>query len=117
MTNVPPPHPRTMPPQQAEVLSVVSKMPAEWRRHALMEVTRAKARCKANRGRLLAHPDLAEKLTKAPMNLPDPAMWNGYIPPEHWGGKYGGARNDSGIRAFLVRLMDEVTAAERGGVT
>ncbi len=44
---------------------------------------RAEARAAAaeRRRRVLAHPDLAQRLTERPLGFPRPEMWNGYIPP------------------------------------
>jgi hypothetical protein len=35
----------------------------------------------ARRARVLAHPDLAERLTEPPLGLRDPVQWSGWIPP------------------------------------
>ncbi len=50
---------------------------------------RAEARAAAaeRRRRVLAHPDIAQRLTERPCGFPRPEMWNGYIPPAtgFWG--------------------------------
>ncbi len=39
------------------------------------------------RRRVLAHPDLAEWLTRRPLSFVRPELWNGYVPPASgfWG--------------------------------
>lgn len=44
-------------------------------------VTAAKQEAKQRRERVLRYPDIAAKLTHPPLNLANPTMWNGYIPP------------------------------------
>ncbi len=47
----------------------------------------ARARTAERRRRLLAHPDIAQRLTERPLCFPRPGMWNGYVPPASgfWG--------------------------------
>lgn len=52
---------------------------------------------------ILSHPDLAARLTEAPLGYAKPEQWNGYIPPELW----NGVRNDSPRRAALVEILAE----------
>lgn len=44
-------------------------------------VAKSKRESAARRARVLAHPDLARRLTDAPLGLSDPARWSGWIPP------------------------------------
>jgi hypothetical protein len=53
---------------------------------------------------VLAHPDLAEQLTKAPISLARPDCWSGYVPPEHL---TSGAPNRSPVREQLAGLVAE----------
>lgn len=56
---------------------------------------------------VLQHPDLAERLTKAPLNYPRPDQWSGYVPEsEVW----QGARNNSPAVAALWQLLAEAEA-------
>lgn len=55
------------------------------------------------RDAVLAHPDLAAKLTQQPLDYTRPEQWNGFVPPELWNGQI----NDSPRRAALVELVDE----------
>lgn len=57
---------------------------------------------------VLAHPDLAEKLTRPPLGYAQPSQWNGFVPPE----KYDGQINDSPRRAALVAIVDEALARD-----
>jgi len=97
----------------------------EWRR----AVTASKRECQARRTRVLAHPDLAQRLTEPPLRLVRPECWNGYIPPRtlpdndrvHCG-PHGGLRcrdrphrtrvNKSPIRRQLVEIATEAIARE-----
>lgn len=76
----------------------------------------------ARRDRVLAYPDLAQRLTQPPIGLEDPTQWTGWIPPQtipegvcgHECGRYhrcdrihAGRRNDSLRRAALVEIAAE----------
>lgn len=78
-------------------------------REALRQLqTDARAACKHNRATVLAHPDLAERLTEPPCRFTTAEMWTGYIPPAYLEGRYGEAiPNNSPYRAQLVALVDE----------
>jgi hypothetical protein len=52
---------------------------------------------------VLAHPDLAERLTQPPLDYAQPSQWNGFVPPE----QFNGQNNDSPRRAALVAIVDE----------
>jgi hypothetical protein len=61
-----------------------------------------------NRRLVLAHPDLAQKLTEAPCRFATPEMWTGYIGPKWIEGRFGEAvLNDSPYRAQLAGLVAE----------
>lgn len=62
----------------------------------------------ARRDRVLAHPDLAEKLTQRPIDYAKPEQWNGYIPPD----SHDGRHNRSPRREALPALVDEARARE-----
>ncbi len=57
---------------------------------------RAEARAAAaeRRRRVLAHPDLAQRLTQQPLNFSSPGRWTGYVPPATG---FWGPVSDSGI--------------------
>lgn len=71
------------------------------------------ARCRARRDRVLAHPDLAMRLTQQPINFAHPEQWNGYIAPAQI--ERGGQMidNPSPVRRALIQLCNDVLAAER----
>jgi hypothetical protein len=92
----------------------------------------ARAECQERRARVLKHPDLAKRLTEAPLKYGRPEAWNGYVPPAEgpWGGqsprssppcncsqRWHGhdvlvVRNDSPQRAALVEICAEALARE-----
>ncbi|GAB3213300.1 hypothetical protein GCM10027294_43570 [Marinactinospora endophytica] len=61
------------------------------------------------RAAVLAHPDLADRLTKHPLFYTRPEQWHGYIPPEQW----HGVPNNSPERAALVEIYDEALRRQR----
>lgn len=65
----------------------------------------AATRMRDRKAAVLAHPDLAARLTEDPLNFARADQWNGGIPPE----MFNGERNDSPRRAALVELVDEAT--------
>lgn len=69
----------------------------------------AAARMKARKAAVLAHDDLARRLTEPPLNFAQPTQWNGGIPPE----TYGGERNDSARRDALAELTAEAERRQR----
>jgi len=73
-----------------------------------MLVAQAREANRQRRARVLAHPDIAQRLTQSPLNFTTPQQWTGYVPPE----QHGGVRNDSHRRAALVAIMRDVGAAE-----
>jgi hypothetical protein len=62
----------------------------------------------ANRKAVLAHPDLAERLTRPLLGYSKPEQWNGFVPPEQFGQQI----NDSPRRAALVAILDEAFARD-----
>jgi len=52
---------------------------------------------------VLAHPDLAARLTEPPLAYSDPSRWTGYIPPEMW----QQLPNRSPRRTALVEIYEE----------
>lgn len=91
---------------------VVDEQPAkQW----VKTVAAAKREAQERRKRVLAHPDLAAKLTHPPLNLTDPLMWNGYIPPKTLPGDDGNPYNEvnkSPIRQQLVEIATEALRRE-----
>lgn len=77
-------------------------------KHHMAEAQRAAA---YRRGLVLRHPDLAEQLTKAPIKLSRPDVWNGYIPPAT---DCVGAINTAPSRRALVALVAEAEARATG---
>lgn len=71
-------------------------------------VARAREANRQRRARVLAHPDLAARLTQPPLSYKQPEQWSGYVPPE----QYGGSHNDSQRRTALVEIMREVADRE-----
>ncbi|MEU0236811.1 hypothetical protein ABZ234_03905 [Nocardiopsis sp. NPDC006198] len=69
------------------------------RHGAEIEVTTNAERRRA----VLAHPDLAERLTLPPLNFSSPDRWEGYIPPEMW----QQVPNNSPRRLALVAIYEE----------
>jgi hypothetical protein len=65
----------------------------------------AATRMRDRKAAVLAHPDLAKRLTEEPLNFPRPDQWNGGIPPETFNGEH----NDSPRRVALVEIFDEAT--------
>lgn len=78
-------------------------------------VSDARAACDRNRRLVLAHPDLAERLTLPPCGFSRPDVWTGYIAPELIDiNRHGdGIRNDSPCRAQLVALVAEAERRTR----
>lgn len=62
---------------------------------------------------VLAHQDLAERLTAPPLDCPTPAHWNGYIPPLMTCAA-GGQRNESPQRAALIEICGDAMVRELG---
>lgn len=88
-----------MPAHPADTTLAYRDVEALWQR----EYAEAMARRDANRAAVLAHPDLAERLTQPPLKYPQPEQWHGGIGPETW----NGSRNDSPRHAALAELVAE----------
>lgn len=71
----------------------------------------ANARMARQKTAVLAHPDLAERLTMSPLNYTNPDQWNGGIPAE----AFNGGNNDSPRRAALAGIVEE--AMQRAAIT
>ncbi|MFE1205682.1 hypothetical protein ACFW5V_28760 [Streptomyces sp. NPDC058762] len=86
---------------------------------ALLKQARAAAAAENARRRalVLRHPDLAARLTEAPISHTTPEHWTGYVPPAHDPENFGGGQplNNSPIRAALAALVAEAEA--RAGQT
>jgi hypothetical protein len=95
-----------MPPAKVDP-EAYAKVGSLWSR-ALKE---AKTRTAANRAAVLAHPDLAEKLTEPPLGYAVAEQWNGGIPAE----TFNGGHNDSPRRAALAAIVEE--AMQRAAIT
>jgi hypothetical protein len=69
------------------------------------------------KARVLAHPDIAARLTEPPMRYTRPDQWSGYIPPQWIAGAGDnpaeGRLNTSPYRAQLVDIMTELVQRER----
>lgn len=66
-------------------------------------VADARAICARRRALVLAHHDLAERLTQPPASFTRPDCWTGYIPPETCHGR----PNTSPVRAQLLQVVAE----------
>lgn len=92
-------------------------------------VDRAPGGASARRARVLAHPDLVQRLTERPLRFTDPYRWNGWIPPrslpeEPCGSECGrhsrgacsathqASLNDSPYRRALVEIAAEAYRRE-----
>lgn len=59
------------------------------------------------RERVLAHPDLAARLTERPLKFARPDVWNGFVPPKYVPSRDGQRINDSPYRIALVDICAE----------
>ena len=66
--------------------------------------------CSERRALVLAHPDLAKRLTERPLSYSRPENWTGYVPPLQWRGEH----NDSVHRRALVAIVEAAEARENG---
>lgn len=63
------------------------------------------------RAAVLAHPDLAARLTEPPLRFTAPERWTGYIPPATWGGsRLHDQPNPAPERRALLALVAEAEA-------
>jgi hypothetical protein len=93
-------------------------------------VAKSKRESQARRGRVLAHEDLAQRLTTPPLRLSSPRRWSGWIPPRtlaedacthcerdnrRCSGLPHRARvNDSPVRRQLVDIATEAMTRDSG---
>jgi hypothetical protein len=82
--------------------------PPGWARAAAAAVAAARDANAHRRAAVLAHPDLAARLTQPPLSYSRPERWNGYIPPRLWREE----PNTSPQRAALVEIAAEAMARE-----
>lgn len=101
-----------LPPKQADP-GAYDAAGALWRG----QFAETQARMKRARAAVLAHPDLAERLTMTPLNYAKPEQWNGGIPPKYT--PEDASRrvepNDSPRRAALLAIVEE--AMSRTAIT
>jgi hypothetical protein len=94
---------------------------------------RSKQESSARQARVLAHPDLARRLTDPPLKLSDPGRWSGWIPPKTLaeeackscdggdprpacrGWPHRSRLNDSPVRRQLVEIAAEAMRREQAG--
>ncbi len=90
-------------------LDLVGRAPVArlWR----TKVSEAHTEAQQRRARVLAHPDLAERLCSSPLDYRAPEQWTGFVPPRLWGDQL----NTSPQRRALVNLAAE--ALRRKGTT
>lgn len=72
----------------------------------------AQEKVRERRARVLAHSDIAKRLTESPLNYPTPDMWNGYVPPAEVPTINGWKRNESIRRRALVLILNAVRDRE-----
>lgn len=80
---------------------------------AFMDEARRAARDENDRRRrlVLAHEDLAKRLTEPPLAHSAPERWTGFVPPA----TCAGAINTSPVRAQLVAIVAEAERRARAG--
>ena len=79
----------------------------------MFQLTTAQAheRNVAQRALVLAHPEVARRLTDYPLALREPKCWNGFVPPELWREE----RNDTPQRAQLLAIIAEAQRHDADG--
>lgn len=75
-------------------------------------VEQEQQKCRDRRRRVLAHPDIAIRLTHPPMRYPSPEMWTGFIPPALISSGAGDKPNKSPIRKQLIAIVQAVADRE-----
>jgi hypothetical protein len=73
-------------------------------------IAEEREQCSNRRARVLAHPDIAQRLTDRPMSYARPDQWTGYIPPYLVSGE---KVNSSPIRHQLVAICVAVNQREK----
>lgn len=76
-------------------------------------IREAREACEARRARVLAHPDIADLLTKPPLKFARPEQWTGYIAPAVIESGRGTVTNTSPRRAALIAICQAVAERER----
>lgn len=100
------------------VVPIVRRGHHDWRQVRRAAEAKASAAAQKRRARVLAHSDLAARLTQDPIGYARPEQWNGYVPPRTWGGTvHREYPNDSPRRAALVELAAEALRREPQEVT
>lgn len=82
-------------------------------RDAVRQGRRGIKDAEALRELVLAHPDLAERLTAWPVSHTTAQTWNGYIPPLMTCAE-AGRRNDSARRTALIEIVAEAMERDYG---
>lgn len=90
--------------------SSVTPEQRSWRDLFGPAMAEARARSAERRIRVLAHPDLAARLTHRPLGYDDPHQWSGYVPPRTWHGKL----NTAPQRQVLVDICAEALRRDGG---
>jgi len=79
----------------------------DWKAYRRAVRSEAMAVCTIRKTAVLAHPDLAEKLTENPCAFSRPELWSGYVPSATVELKHSQRANDSPYRAQLVAIVAE----------
>jgi hypothetical protein len=66
------------------VAQAAASPPRSWREAWTAARDQALARCAERRRLVLAHPDLAARLTRLPLAYTAPGQWTGFVPPRVW---------------------------------
>jgi hypothetical protein len=74
----------------------------------------ATARAKDRRGRVLAHPGIAHRLTLPPLNYKQPDQWTGYIPPGIWREQTNSAPERAALLDICAAVMEREAEAVDG---
>jgi hypothetical protein len=104
----PAPPPRRPRPEPGRAASTFAQLPfvrtasPERRREWHRIIVEARERAQKRRERVLAHPEIAERLKALGYRTPE--LWSGYVPPD-----------EGPVRRELIDIMRAVVAAEGGG--
>lgn len=99
---------RIMPPKHAEPGAY-----ADVRRLWAPALKDAQNRMAARKAAVLAHPDLAARLTEPPLGFAKPEQWRGNVGPDTW----NGGHNDAARREALAELVAEAVRRDTAGTT
>jgi hypothetical protein len=86
------------------------------RLRASEEFSRAESDRKVRRARVLAHPDIAQRLAQPPLSYPTPEDWNGYVPPAMTPTLNGYRPNPYPQRKALIDILQAVVDREQESV-